>query len=683
MTSTVPARGLATAVAVAVAALVVAGSAPATVDAGAGATAAGSAGGSGVAAAADGAANNSTVPRHRNPASADRAGDLSATGEWLARRLAARLGEGTARVERGQYEAARRVVGDRFDARLARLVEVAGETEGTADDRLAGTLTRTRDRQRRFADAVADYRETRRAYRAARRAGEEARARRLARELRRLSGTVDRTGDALVDDYETLSNETGADLGDAAAGVRSVRRNVTERQAAVGAETFVATRLEVAAPARPVSFVDPLAVRGRLLAENGTALANRSIRLRVGRRTLRARTNATGGFLVAHRPVEIAANATSVQVRYRPRNASVYLGSATSVPVTVRPVHPTVTVAATPSPVGFGDGLSVAGRVTAGGVGVASVPVVVRVGGTRLGRVETGPSGSFSVSAPLPAGVAAGDRRVEAAVALSGRAVAATNASAGVTVRPTPADLAVSARPAGEGASVEVTGRLTAGGRPAAGRRVALRANGSIVRTVRTDADGRYSARVPRRLVGTAGVVEVTAVHDGAGSNLGDATARATVRLSAGPSAGDGGVVARVAGRPVVLALGALVAGLVAAVAIRRRGSADADEPEEQSRPPSSEAAPLSAAWDRLDAGDHAGAVGGAYAAVRRRLPVDAGAGARTHWEFYEAVRATDPDRAGALRRLTEAYEQAAFAPGPTDRDAAADALAAAEELVG
>lgn len=677
------------------------------------------------------APNNSTVPHHRNPATVDRAGDLAATSEWLAGRLADRLGEGAVLVERGQYDAARRVVDDRFDDRLARLVDVAGATEGNRDDRLAVRLSRTRQHQRRFVDAVADYRETRRAYLAARRAGNETRARTLARELERAAGTVNETGRGLVADYGALANATDADLARAAADVRATRENVTGRQTTVRAETFVATRLVVGASRRPVSPVDPLALRGRLLAANGSALSDRSVRLRVGERTLTTRTNATGGFAVRYRPVRLAADATAVRVAYRPRNRSPYLGSATSVRVSVRPVTPSVAVAARPSPARFGDRVSVAGSVTAGGAGLAGVPVVVRVGGTRLGRVETAANGSFALSAPLPAGVAAGDRRVAARVALAGRAVAATTGETTLSVAQTPANLSQSARRAdGREGRVRVTGRLTAGGQPVAGRPVALRLNGSHVRSVTTGPDGRYAATLGVEGSGPgAPPVSVAAVHDGSGSNLGDAAARATLpgvepagRLGPDgrhPPAGWSGPALAAA----VLAGALLVAVLVTggAVARSRWGGGEALPPvpggDAGADGTSGDGPSLSPARSHLAAGEAERAVVAAYAAVREGLgglgrdgvgsrdrsdrpregagshdptaPPRGVAGRRdadralTHWEFYRTCEAAlDEERAGDLLALTEAYERAAFAPDAPTRGEAAAAVEAATALL-
>lgn len=630
------------------------------------------------------APNNSTVPRHRDPATVDRAGDLAATSEWLAGHLAERLGEGAVRVERGQYDAARRVVGDRFDDRLDRLVDVAAATDDAGDDRLAARLSLTRERQARFTDAVADYRETRRAYLAARRAGNTTRARALARDLERTAETADETGRALAADYAWLDDETDADLAGAAERVRGTRENVTGRQATVSARAFVATRLVVGAPRRSVSVTDPLSLRGRLLAADGTALSNRSVRLRVGDRTLGTRTNATGGFAVQYRPVLLPANATAIRVAYRPRDRSPYLGSAASVPVSVRPVPPSVAVAARPSPARFGDRVSVAGTVTVGGTGLPGVPVVVRVGGTRLGRVETLSNGSFALSARLPADVAAGDRRVAARVALSGRAVAATAGTTTLTVAPTAAELSLSARRVdGPEQGVAVAGRLTADGRPVAGREVALRLNGSHVRTVTTGDDGRYAATLAAGNRPEGAPVAVAAVHDGTASNLDDAAARTTLP-------GDGSTGRPWPGGLSAPALAAAVAVAVLAVGgtvarSRWRGGGSTPDPAADAGPASDDGPSLAPARSHLAAGDAERAVVAAYAAVREGLgdgSAPRGGPALTHREFHLAHEGTVDEGARDLRVLTDTYERAAFAPDGPTRDEAAAALAAAAALL-
>jgi hypothetical protein len=92
----------------------------------------------------------------------------------------------------------------------------------------------------------------------------------------------------------------------------------------------------------------------------------------------------------------------------------------------------------------------------------------------------------------------------------------------------------------------------------------------------------------------------------------------------------------------------------------------------------------LAMAMERLEAGASDTATEAGYEAVRRRLEERLGVVSGTHWELYRASQAAGwpEDRITAIRRLTEAYEQAAFAPGSLSSDAAREAIATARDLL-
>jgi hypothetical protein len=90
----------------------------------------------------------------------------------------------------------------------------------------------------------------------------------------------------------------------------------------------------------------------------------------------------------------------------------------------------------------------------------------------------------------------------------------------------------------------------------------------------------------------------------------------------------------------------------------------------------------LSAARRAFGAGQRDAAVQFAYAAARSTvvngadLP-DAG----SHWELYRALRSTTDADLDGFRRLTVAYERAAFDSRTVDEDAAREALSLAEAI--
>jgi hypothetical protein len=92
----------------------------------------------------------------------------------------------------------------------------------------------------------------------------------------------------------------------------------------------------------------------------------------------------------------------------------------------------------------------------------------------------------------------------------------------------------------------------------------------------------------------------------------------------------------------------------------------------------------IEVALERLEAGASDAATEASYDAVRRRLLAGLGVAAGTHWELYRACQAAGwpDDQVTAIRRLTEAYEQAAFAPDSLSSDTAREAVATARDLL-
>lgn len=651
--------------------------------------------------------NNTT--RHENPELVDRRGDLGTVARWLEGAMGDRLVEGTVRLSRGQADAARELLGEAYAERLGQYVDVAGRTDDAADDRQGERFRETRETQREYTDAVERYRRTHEEYEDARASGNEARARELARELERVAARVERLDGNLQADYENLTDETAADLGPAATTVAAITANVTETQAAVVEETFVATRLSLEPADGTVSFLDPLALSGRLTAENGTALAGRTVALRVGGRTLRPTTDADGAFSATYRPVALPVGERTVTVRYRPRNESVYLGTAAEVTVTIEQVVPDLAVAVEPTTARFADAVSVDGRVTAEGTAVPGVPVAVWLGDAKLGTSRTAADGSFAVEGAVPAGVDDGDRTLRVTVPYEGRAIAGVDRNRTVTVRPTATAMSVAGEQVGPRA-VRVDGTLVAGeGAPVGGQPVVVRLAGEPVGTLRTDGSGAFGGvvSVPAALLPEDGnaTLRLVARFDRPETNLRASRAEAAVALSAagpGDGPGDGGPDGRLPTPEwlpwplLALVAGVALAGVAGAYAVaRRRGAAgsagstgepDAGGAAAAERPPTVGAELLDAADERLTTGDADRAVELAYAAARHALVADLGVdGAGTHWEFLEGCRATDLDGAAlsALRDLTEGYEAAAFAPATLDADAARSALSTARTLTG
>lgn len=651
------------------------------------------AGSDGAAAVDDGAIESSTVAvaqadnetdRHRNPETYREAGDQEGLADALEHQLRRRLGSSTIEVSQGEYDLASEYVDDSFEEQLSNYVEVAGDT---GREETAETFESARETQETLTDARRQYAETYEDYQAAREAGDEARARELARELEALAGEINASSASLADHYGAIEADTGADMSEPIDAAASVDEEVAATQADVRAQTFEETRLSVDAEAESISFSDPLLATGTLETDDGEPVGGETIRLDVGNRTTTVATDADGSFSFQYRPVSVPAAAESVSVTYVPENASAYLGSETSVAVSIDQETPAIeppTVGA--DSVAFGDEASVETTVTVDGEPVPALPVVVRLGGETLGVLETDADGVVAGAVSIPATVPEGDRELTLAVPFENRALAGASASTAVTVAETTPDLSVRADATSDG-DLAVNGTFAAAGAGVAGQSVAIAVDGEPVATATTDADGRFGAVVT--IPDSAdGDVTVTASTSGDGTNLEPVAATATVATA--PQSAGGWPV----GLPTRLVggLGVVLAASVGGWWLwrRRRAGGDAelplgevsaasDDADAADRSGSAAAALLTRAQEELGSNRPDEAVRAAYGAVRRHLGA-AGDDARTHWEFYRDREAAAVD-AASLRDLTEDYERATFGPEPVDRSTAERALARARTL--
>jgi hypothetical protein len=692
---------------------------------------------------------NDSIVRHRNPAQVDEGRNLSDVENWLSGRMRETLVDCSEGIEVGSYDACEELNGEYPDW-LDQYVDVARETEGTDDDNASESFERAGKRQRRYVNHTETFNETLSSYREARRNGETERARELARRLRRTANRINETGANLTRNYRTIGNATRVDTRAAINTTTAITGNVTETVATIEREQFRNTTVVARAPAAQLSFLDPLRVIGRVTTANGSGLAFTRVRLVAGNRTLETRTDSRGAFAFTYRPTLLDLDTRRIAVRHAPENASLYLGNETTLPVDAEQVEPTIDTTVRPAEAGFGDRVTVEGRVGARGTPAGSVPVAVSVGGRRLGTVRTGPEGRFAGTVRLPTGVPAGNRTVAASLPLEGRALAGVETTARLTVVRTPTALAVrgaavndselngsrlggasngslpnanarngsaanesTASATGSGdrpanaSAVRVAGRLTtANGTPVGGQRVALWLDGTAVGEARTGPNGSYATTVavPRSVIadrsGTVALALV-AVYDEAGTNLG--ASRASTRVDLVLPAAERSLLDRLAyaigtlppAARFALGSGTMAVALVVAYWLRRRLRSDRSPEPSGDAPGGTDAAEgergeprlsalLDAADEQLAGGDAERAIATAYAAARARLGGELGLDAAlTHWEFLTACRSRELDggRLDALRGLTEAYEQAAFAPWSPSPEAATEAIGTARRF--
>jgi hypothetical protein len=646
---------------------------------------------------------------------------------WALTQVLSRIDLGTVHLEEGEYEAARKLFGDEYDSTLERYVEITDVTRDRSDDRVAETLDRTTEEQNEFVDAVSDYQRTLDEYREARAEGDDARADRLARELNSTADRVVREGDDLTEVYRTVGQATDTDLSPSIRRIGNVTDRVSEERVAVIRSEFDPTLLQASVTSESVSFVNPLTLSGRLVTSNGTSVSNATVVVRLGNETRTVQTTQNGTFDVSVRPVLVDVGRQVVSVRYRPREVSPYLGSTANVTVVVEQVRPRVSLDPVPSNVSFGEPVQVSGRVAVDNVTVGGLPVTVTVDDTELGRVQTAVNGSFAVSDPLPARVAAGTQSLSVNVSTERAAVGAVESVQTVTVGETGTDLTTSAGL--DSGNLVVDGRLqTSDGRAVGGQTVRILVNGTGVESVRTNGSGTYDVTIEPR----SGLVErqartlnVTAVYDGTATNLVSDRASTTVSLpesrdvaslsdlldidigidSGNPFFGFS-VPSTFVGRLVVALSLVAFAGLALYEYRRRSGgqpsskaqqvsSLETDDAESVERDegagegsvaasspsvvggteaPRRPAPSFAEAHERLRAGETNEAVVAAYFQARseltaRLVPEVSG----TPRQFLVACEGTDlaEEQVAALRRLVDSYERAAFGPRPVDHEVA------------
>ncbi|MXR40708.1 hypothetical protein GRX01_05025 [Halobaculum sp. WSA2] len=663
----------------------------------------------------DGTRNNSTV-RHEDPESVDGDGDTAAISSHLVGQLAGNLNGSLTSLNQEEYERAKELLGSGYDDDLEKYVDVQGDIDGGDGDDGGGFESAQRTQQT-YVEQVQSFRQTREEYREAVENGNRERARRLARNLTETADRIETTQRELLAAYSRIENTTGVNLAGEREMIQETTANVSETAAELETAELTRTRLSLSVADPRASFLDPLTISGTLRTANGTPVANRSIEVRVGQRTLTATTDESGALTLRYRPTLLRANATEVRVVYRPENASVYLPSNGTVPIDVQQVEATATLTA-PAEASFGDRVAVNGSVTADGVAVDGIPLRLRVGNATLGTGTTGEDGAYSLAGTLPAEVDDGQQRVVVAPASDDRAVVVTAVESALAVEPTTTRLAANAS-LESADTVAVRGRLTTSdGTPVAGESVDVRLGDRVVASVTTGPDGRYAetVAVPAAL-SDAETATLVASYAAPETNLEPARARTTVSLvapdgeaddPAGNTDGLGILGPGVSGvlTPVLAAvplpaeqIGLLVAGLLVVLAgvgayglatredsdptapaesTAATAGADADAPAAAAAAESTPA-PLDDARAHL-AEDPTVATQVAFATVRDALAERHGVDdALTHREIARAYReATDADAAAdALDHLTDVYERAAFGPAGVSQ---ADAEGAIED---
>ncbi len=604
---------------------------------------------------------NETVP-HRNPNEYTEDGDAVGLEAWLSEELTDRLAESASELERGDHESARELVGEDYQLRHAQYTDLAEASD--ADD--ADLFEDASDAQLELIAAAESYEELRAEYEQALEEGEEERARELARELEVEATNATEDGDELRELYDELEQETGEDFSETSERFDDVERALERDQAEIREAQFVETELSVEPDAENVSFAEPLVAEGELVTANGSAVADEAIRLDVGNGTTTAETDDDGAFEFEYRPTSEALSADELSVAYVPENESTYLGSETTVPVSIEQVEPTVTDLDVPAEVAYGEEIPVAGTLAVEDEPVDNVTLEAVLEEEAIGDVNVS-NGSFDGSVELPASVSDGERELGVRLPFEAQALAETAATESVTVLETATELSINTTHVDD-REVFVEGTVsTDEGEPVENESVQVRV-GETVAPVTLDDEGAFNETVSAPAE-AGGDVRVLVTYDGEGTSFAAADAEETVSLPGS----DGGVVSSLPAWAWLFF--GLLAVITAAGGVRRYrsgaaetggttgfGSGRSGSGHRLTGPDVTEAL-LSRAAEERSSGRPEAAVQTCYVATRRelasRIGVDEGL---THWEFYRRWRRDGTDDVDAiLFDLTEAYERAAF----------------------
>jgi len=647
------------------------------------------------------------------------------TAAWLARTMGSRLENSSIALSNEQYDQARSVLGDDYDERLEQYVEVAGDTSSETDDTAAREFEAARANQQNFTNEVQRYRQQYAAYQAARENGNEREARITARAMERTAANISDSSQQLNRNFEQIENTTSVDLSDGQAEINETTANITTTQSTVREETLVGTTLTVQAIDSTASFSDPGTISGQIQTENGSVIADAQIELRVGNQTRTVRTGSNGAFETLYRPRSVGVGSQSVPVEYIPSADSVYLTDNATFTITVQQVTPDVTSEISPETVGYGDRLDASASVTVGSAGVADIPVEFVMDDTVLARTTTGPNGSVTAAVRVPASVDNGDQQVVARIPYENRAIAGVSSAEPVVVVETQTDLSVRASRTDDG--IVARGQLqTVDGDPVADRPVRLQVGDGETQTVETDQNGSFETAVA--VPQADGSVTVTATYDEPQSNLGNATATATVGGGVGggdppvgsdsdrdilidtllgilfgsdenAAVGFGNGVIGYSWLPVLgggVALTVVGASWFVVSRFNQSEDANTTAPVETADPPMAEVDQSPTLPDDatetfeeriatyLDNGDYDAATMLAYTAVHDELVLENGIDeGTTHWELLQRSRehGVPEDLVADIETVVEAFETAAFAPISVDPERAEAAVKHAREI--
>lgn len=645
---------------------------------------------------------NETAP-HENPDEVDESGDNERVGSFLSSELNELLGDSTTEISEQQYEIGRSLVGDEYDDKLERFVDVADDIDR---EETAEAFAQAQEAQQTTAEKSAEFDEKMDAYEVAVEEGNEERARELARELQDLASEIDESTTALDELFAQLEAETSEDFSEAQEANDEHRSRVTQDADTVREAEFRDVTVRAQTNRTEISFDSPAGVTGELRSEEGEPIGNATIELQAGADTVTTVTDSDGSFQTTYRPTLAPLDQSMLSIVYVPELDAPYLAAETNVSIAIsKQVESNLTIGDTTESAAFDDTVSVTGVLTVSDKDdVANVPVRLSVSDRPLETVRTDADGEFELAGTLPKDIDSGDTTISVEVVLEDAAVRPTTATQPLRIAPTDTDLTIDVN-AIDDDGLTVSGELqTDDGVPVSGELVTITVDGDQLGLAETDQEGRYATQVALDGEQEDREVTVVATFDGEGTNLHASGAEQRVTRPAAST----GILSQLVDNWLVIGVLTVVVGLLLLGWLRTRdehggwipftntssregtdrpqgtaetaggdlsGPSDASSTEPQ--------ASLEQARELLADGRPGDAVVVAYSTLRGDLAKDTAVEpGNTHWEFYRQYHSSEPPDTDSLRTIIEAYETVVFAPTSVSSDTAGDAIEAMSEMI-
>lgn len=373
-------------------------------------------------------------------------------------RVGSQLLNSTDALQAGQFDTAETTISGNTTDLLQQYERLAAQTESTADDEIAQEFNLTVQQQRELVKTARNSSSIYNEYQLARANGNETRARQLGRTLLEQTQEGNQTAEGLLNQYETLANETDLNATQTLTEINDAQARLADIQNTVRSETLTPTSLQVSSSA-VASPTQPIQISGQLTS-NQSQQDNKSIEISLGDTTVQTKTNGDGEFSEELRPLAVPSGQQTLSIRYKPEETSIYEEERVEKSIRIDSIAPTTDIQYSPSQVQFNETVVIEGAVTVDEIAVSDVPVDTTIAGQPFKSTYTDEEGNFRIREPLPATVSNGTQQVEVTISKQNRSVQQVIETTELDVKSTETEIAFTSIQT-NGSNIEFTGQLT------------------------------------------------------------------------------------------------------------------------------------------------------------------------------------------------------------------------------